>query len=224
MKKSELISYLQEIEGDFEVTTSDRKGLFCEIKSVELQKWGEGDKESASITLVLNDSYDSKKLLLAKQDSDFIDSVNENIEGESKIDKEEALEAREVFYSDLQDKCEKFFDNEYDNIVKESMTKLFDDDKPLADKTNSKLRYYVYINGWQDEFPKDLFNDRSTLITFLSGKLEKDIKERAAKEATEMLHDDNVPNVDYGNEIREVLKYAENIFDELEKKFSEIRW
>ena len=112
MKKTKLIEYLQSIDGDFEVTTSDRMGTFSDIKAVEMQRWG--DDKYASITLVLGE-YDGEKLKLVKknEDEEFIENVNKELNEDEKIDKKEALKAKHVFENDfnnIQEACKNWYE------------------------------------------------------------------------------------------------------------------
>lgn len=225
MKKSELINYLQDIEGDFEVTTSNRKGLFCDIKSVELQKWGEGDEECASITLVLDDYYNSEKLLLRKQDADFIDNVNEDLEGKPKIDKEEALEAKKCFdndFKEIQKKCRGWFNKNYSKITKDVMLDLFNDEEELDKKPTETLKKYVYKNGWKDEISNDDLDNRSVLLRLLYGKVDNEIKSKidinAIFEDCDEMEDGDVLNLDMSIESNTMS----GLFDNLKKAINEL--
>lgn len=180
MKKLELIKHLQSIDGDFEVTTSDRKGTFSDIKSVELQKWG--DDKYASITLVLG-GYDKNKLrvLDKNQDEEFIENVNKELDDTSKIDKKEALDAKKIFdndFSNIQEKCKNWYEMNYEKIENDALIKLFDNDEPIFEKPTEILKYYIYKNDWIDEISHSDFNDRSSLITFLQDKLNNEIKKQ----------------------------------------------
>lgn len=178
MKKTKLIEYLQSIDGDFEVTTSDRMGTFSDIKAVEMQRWG--DDKYASITLVLGE-YDGEKLKLVKknEDEEFIENVNKELNEDEKIDKKEALKAKHVFENDfnnIQEACKNWYERSYETIEKNALIRLFEDDEPIFEKPTGILKYYIYKNDWKDEISSGDFNDRSSLITFLQYKLNNEIK------------------------------------------------
>ena len=133
MKKSELIKLLKNIQGDFEVTTSDKKGIFQDIRGVEFQEWerkasGEKPEKHASITLILNGNDENKTKIEDKsdtifevafstkdeeatpnsdkqyaEDNKFIDKVNENLANKDKINKKDAFQARKAFQNDLKE-------------------------------------------------------------------------------------------------------------------------
>ena len=228
MRKSELINYLQEIEGDFEVTTSDRKGSYSEIKGVELQKWG-NDEEYASITLVLGE-YDSQKLLIRNQNSDFIDKVNECLEEGDKIDKEEALNAEKQFendFKDIQSKCKRWFNNNYHKLTKDVMLKLFNDDEELRDKSTETLKKYVYKNGWQNELSHDSLDNRSILLRLLYSKVDGEIKSRINPQS--IIDDDYTEDVEetvdgefYNLDMSFEDNNMENIICKLKKAINDI--
>lgn len=178
MKKTKLIEYLQSIDGDFEVTTSDRMGTFSDIKAVEMQRWG--DDKYASITLVLGE-YDGEKLKLVEknEDEEFIENVNKELDEGEKIDKKEALKAKHVFENDfnnIQETCKNWYERSYETIEKNALIRLFEDDEPIFEKPTWILKYYIYKNDWKDEISSGDFNDRSSLITFLQDKLNNEIK------------------------------------------------
>ena len=219
MKNYELIKFLQDFDGDIEVTTSDRKGTFSSIKSVELQKWGDNERYS-SITLVLGDYSKEECLKEQTEEEEFIDKVNENLPKHYQINKEEAIKAKEVFDKDLkkeQEEYNEWFKKEYDVVARESMKELFENEENLDTRTDGDLKYYVYKNGWQDEIDKDYLNNRKELLGILYNKLNNLVDKKMTKKAIEKY------TSDCGNYIvgdnTSIFELAERMFKSLEDEF-----
>ena len=178
MQNKDLVSILQKYDGEVEITTSNKKGVFSDIDGVEMQEWTDCYGNShASITLVLGGYDDSRSIV--DSDEEFIDNVNSNLEPEDWIDKEEAIEAKRVYEDEIErDEYEENFNLRYDNAAKESMIELFGDDSPLEKSSTQRLVKYVYENGWEDEIPESDLLDRNALITFLYVKVSNLIVEK----------------------------------------------
>lgn len=219
MKNYELIKFLQDFDGDIEVTTSDRKGTFSSIKSVELQKWGDNERYS-SITLVLGDYSKEECVKEQTEEGEFIDKVNENLPKHYQINKEEAIKAKEVFDKDIkkeQEEYNEWFKKEYDVVARESMKELFENEENLDTRTDGDLKYYVYKNGWQDEIDKDYLNNRKELLGILYNKLNNLVDKKMTKKAIEKY------TSDCGNYIvgdnTSIFELAERMFKSLEDEF-----
>lgn len=196
MKNSDLIKILRQYGDELEVTTSDKNGCFNDILSVELQKWKSKNNNHESVTLVIG-GYDPRKTIVSKKninvdqkvesdcenDGKFIDKVNNELDDYYAIDKEEALEAKKVFDSDIlemQKKYKEWFNEKYDKIAHDSLVELFGNDIQLIDKTLNELKLHVYENGWQDELDKDELNDKVCILHLLYGKLDEKVKEKVS--------------------------------------------
>lgn len=179
MKKLELIKCLQSIDGDFEVTISDRKGKFSGIKNVEMQNWSDDKDSYASITIVLGD-YDKSKLIISPEK--FIDNINKELDDDSQIDKEEAIKAKQVFDDDynnnIQETCRKWYEKNYKKIEDETLIELFDDNKSILEKTINELKYYIYKNDWVNEISPEDLNDKASLVGFLLTKLNDEVMKK----------------------------------------------
>lgn len=176
MKNKELIKLLLQFPEEAEVTTSDKKGTFMSVDGVEMQSWQVNDKKHSSVTLVLG-KYDEENT----EDEKFIDSVNNELKGGLKIDKKEAIEAKKSFEEQLAEKRKKLdeeWKKKYDKMAATVKKELFEDEKPLSEKTIGDLKYYVYRNGWQDEVNSETLNNREYLIKFLDKKLDKIVRRR----------------------------------------------
>lgn len=232
MKNSDLIKYLQRFDGSLEVSTSDKKGIFSDIDSVELQEWKSNGKNMASVTLVLGKYNSDNKVkptsiqtAESNEDEKFIDNVNKNLSYCDKIDKEEAFKAKKYFdtdFNDMQKKYKDWFYNRYNEFAHESMCELFEDDKPIDNKTIGDLKYYVYKNGWQDELDGNDINNRYAILRLLYTKLDEKVKEKVTNSVDDIWKDVNSVKTDiyktkYQSEVDKILNCIENCKREINR-------
>lgn len=209
MRKSELINFLEEFDGDYEVTISDKNGTFYDVNDIEFQVWHDRDNEKhASITIIAG-GYDNNKTKLIdddkyileidlgedNEDEKFIDNTNANLGGNYKIDKEEALKAKESFDLDIkemQNRYKEWYKNKYDEIARQAMMELFEDEQPLDNKTIGDLKFYIYKNGWQDEIATEDLNNRPEVLRLLYHKLDEMVKDNMSANLDEIWGDINL--------------------------------
>ena len=211
MKNSELIKLLQIYDGELEITTSDRNGIFSDIKSVELQQWESKNGIHKSITLVLANKCDKNKTLvkgktvyeiqlndertLQKSDDEkFIDNVNKQLDESSKIDKDDALKAKKSFDTDIaeiQKKYKEWYNKKYDKIAKDAMKELFGSEVELNTKSIQELKLHVYENGWQNELDKGELNNRGIVLRLLYHKLDEKVKQMLSDDTNKLWNDIN---------------------------------
>lgn len=189
MTVRELIKRLSCFDGNLEVTTSNKMGLFQSVDDVVLQEWSNNTFSSA--TLVLG-KYDNKKCIVnedkineSRVDNEFIDNVNRS--SNNKINKMEALNLKAYFVNDYGKYKEKFKDSPLDiyrdefheNVVKkynetmeDAMMELFGTKKPLDRMTLSELKK---IYG--DDLNEDVEIDRNDILQVLYTRLNEKIKD-----------------------------------------------
>ena len=122
-------------------------------------------------------------------DEKFIDDVNSELGDDEQIDKKDARKANTAFkidFAEMQKKYKNWFDEKYDEIVRESMVELFGDDTPLNNKTIKDLKLHIYENGWQNELKKEELNIRSEILGLLYHKLEEKVSEKLSIDANKL--------------------------------------
>ena len=175
-----------------DVTVCDPQGDLFKITSAE---WEEDSDKACAITLFIEKIYEQPQKKGNCPDEKFIDNVNKSLEGGEKIDKEEALKAKEVFDKDINDQAldfktlqkqyKEWYYKHYDKASRDAMKELFGGETPLSDKNMTELKLHVYENGWQDELDKDELNNRQLILALLYRKLEgrtKELMNRNTKE------------------------------------------
>ena len=108
------------------------------------------------------------------EDEKFVEELKERMKGTFELEKSEVMEARDVFMSDLrknENRYERWFGDTYEKLSMECMKELFKDDKPLEEKSVEDLKYYIYLNGWQNDYPNEHFDNRQMLISFLYDRM-----------------------------------------------------
>lgn len=184
MHRDRLIRFLQNIEENLDITIRDNQGNLFKIAAAEYN-W-DSDKPH-TITLFIDKVDEPCQEKEGISDEEFIDNVNKSLEGCEKIDKQEALKAKEVFDEDtkdhafdfkaLQNQYKEWYYKHYDKASRDAMKELFGDETPLSNKTMTDLKLHVYENGWQDELDRDELNNRHLILALLYRKLEGRTKE-----------------------------------------------
>ena len=124
-----------------------------------------------------------------KNDEQFIDNVNKELNECDKINKKEAMEANKYFkqdFQDIQNKYKEIYNKLHNETLDEVFVELFENDKVLIDRNLEELQYHVYKNEWFDEFPINDFYNKDKLLQFFQIKLETEADNRIREKIKEI--------------------------------------
>lgn len=161
-------------EGNYDVLVRDASVYDCIGKLLFVWKYKDLIHKIESL------KKDTANLPLeSNEDEHFLDNVNQNL-AKDFIDKQESMIAKKTFDEDIENGNSFIKDvkQNYEDALKESQIELFGDAERLDDKPLDELKFYIFLNGWGNEFDTELLVHKPSVLLFLYRKLQERMEEK----------------------------------------------